>query len=430
MEKVLPSFSVRFSLNLLPFLPSIFHLVFFMAKRHSKKTTRRSKPKNMARKQRAFVLPSWAVVCVLVVLACGLAAWVWAPGVPDTAESPGIEEPVWQAGPEDFVAYADSLVLQTKNTLISLGIPVEVIEVSQLPVNIGSYMRWEVRSDVPGDLPLSMCNLALTRLAQRLGGDVLEGRQDQRGRTVSLRLGLGDEGTNLITLKQNKGLSRRTGRLAIVIDDFGYQDRSLIAGFCAILQPITFSIFPQEKETTWTAEQAIKCGHGVMVHLPMEPIDYPARDPGPNAIFTDYAPERIQKLAQDALRSVPGAHGVNNHMGSRATEDARAMTAVMAVVKAHGFYFIDSVTSRLSIAYDLAQKSGIRSARNAMFLDQDEDTDAVVKRLYALARRARVEGTVVGIGHAKQGTLKALQQVLPQLEADGFDFILAEQAVR
>lgn len=341
-----------------------------------------------------------------------------------------VEEPVWKAGPEEFVAYADTLVLQAKQTLVGLGIPPEVVEVIELPENRGSYMRWEIRSQVPGDLPLEMCNLALTRLALRLGGQVFEGREDQRGTMLSMRVGLGDESTNLITLKHNSDLRRRTGRLAIVIDDFGYQDRGLIASFCALLQPITFSIFPQEAQTVWTAEQAKRCGHGVMVHLPMEPIDYPARDPGSHAIFTDYAPERVQKIAEDALLAVPHARGVNNHMGSRATQDMATMQAVMAVVEKRGFYFIDSVTSRASVAYDVAQKTGVRSARNVMFLDHVEDTESVIKRLYALAERARIEGTVVGIGHAKEGTLKALQQVLPELQADGFVFVLAEDAVR
>lgn len=384
----------------------------------------------MARKQREFALPIWVVACVMVVLACGFAAWVWRPVTPYVVEPIEVEEPVWKAGPEDFVAYADTLVLQAKHTLISLGIPREVIEVFELPDNRGSYMRWEIRSEVPGDLPLEMCNVALTRLAQRLGGKVFEGREDQRGLMVSLRVGLGEEGTNLITLKQNKDLKRRTGRLAIVIDDFGYQDRGLIASFCAILQPITFSIFPKEEQTVWTSEQALKCGHSVMVHLPMEPIDYPARDPGPHAIFTDFAPERIQKLTQDALLAVPGARGVNNHMGSRATEDAAAMLAVMGVIKERSLFFIDSMTSRQSVAYTVAQEAGIRSARNTMFLDHVEETDVVVKRLYALAERARIEGTVIGIGHAKEGTLRALQQVLPELQKEGFEFILAEEAVR
>lgn len=401
-----------------------------MAKKQPRKSSRKSKSRNTARTKSSFVLPMWVVAGVMLVLAGGLAAWFWRPGATYLALPIVEEEPEWKAGPKDFVAYADTLVLQAKQTLVGLGIPPDVIEVTELPKNRGSYMRWEIRSQVPGDLPLTVCNMALTRLAQRMGGKILEGREDQRARMVSLRAGLGEEGTNLITLVRNDKLKRRTGRLAIIIDDFGYQDRGLIAGFCAVLQPLTFSIFPHEEETIWTSVQARKCGHGVMVHLPMEPIDYPARDPGSNAIFTDYSPERIRKLAEDALMAVPGARGVNNHMGSRATENEAVMKTVMAVIRDRDFYFVDSVTSRLSVAYDVAQKSGIRSARNTMFLDHVEDMESVVKKLYELAKRARAEGTVIGIGHAKEGTLKALLQVLPELQADGFEFVLAQDAVR
>ena len=65
-----------------------------------------------------------------------------------------------------------------------------------------------------------------------------------------------------------------------------------------------------------------------------------------------------------------------------------------------------------------------------VFLDIVEDEDAVVKRLYRLAARARHEGTVIGIGHAKLNTLHALQRMLPELTEQGFVFVLAEEAVK
>lgn len=394
-----------------------------MAKRSSTKKTR------MARNQRSFALPVWVVPCVLVLLAVGLAGWFWRPQAP--AYVPYVEEePIWRAGPEDVDAFADTMAVQAQKALIGLGVPVEAIEVVRLPEHRGSHLRWEVRSDVPGVLPLSVCNLALTRLASRLGGKVLEGREDRLGNLLSLRVGLGDKNTDLITLKRNTKLKRRAGRIAIVIDDFGYQDQKLISGFCDLPQPITFSIFPGEKHTDWTAKQAVSKKHGVMVHLPMEPIDYPARDPGPNAIFSDFAPERIATLTQQALAGVPHAQGMNNHMGSRLTQDTNAMRVILQTVKQQGFFFVDSVTTPLSVAFAQAQSVGIASGRNALFLDPLEAEEEVVKRLYLLATRARQEGTVIGIGHAKPGTLRALQRVLPDLKAQGFVFILAADAVR
>ena len=408
-----------------------------MAKRLSEK-----RPLEMARKRRSVRV--WVVPCVIIILiAAGLAAYFWLPRSyfwrlrsyflrPQSVEYvlPVEETPRWKAGPEDVDAFADTMVVQAKDVLIGLGVPPTVIKEVRLSKAGDPHLRWEVRSKVPDALPLALCNLSLTHLAHELGGAVIEGREDRPGNVLWLRVGLNDKQTNLFRLEKNKELERLAGRIAIVIDDFGYQERDLILSFCALPQPITFSIFPGEKHTAWIARQAIEKNHGVMVHLPMEPIGYPAHDPGPNAILSDYAPEKIAELTQNALASVPHAKGMNNHMGSRVTQNFEAMKTVLRVVKQWDFFFVDSVTSPESVAYATARDMGIPSGRNAMFLDIAEDEDAVVKRLYRLAARARREGTAIGIGHAKPNTLHALQRMLPELAEQGFVFVLAEEAVK
>ena len=288
-----------------------------MAKRLSEK-----RPLEMARKRRS--LRVWVVPCVIIILiAAGLAAYFWLPQSyfwrlrsyflwPQSVEYalPIIEDtPGWKAGPEDVDAFADTMVVQAKDVLIGLGVPPTVIKEVRLSKDENPHLRWEVRSKVPDALPLALCNLSLTHLAHELGGAVIEGREDRPGNVLWLRVGLNDKQTNLFRLEKNKELERLAGRIAIVIDDFGYQERDLILSFCALPQPITFSIFPGEKHTAWIARQAIEKNHGVMVHLPMEPIGYPAHDPGPNAILSDYAPEKIAELTQNALASVPHAKG-------------------------------------------------------------------------------------------------------------------------
>ena len=411
-----------------------------MAKRLSQK-----RPLEMARKRRSRRL--WVVPSVIIILiAGGLAAYFWLPQSyfwrlrshllrPQSVEYPlpSEETPGWKAGPEDVLAFADTMVVQAKDVLIGLGVPPEVIKEVRLSKGEDPHLRWEVQSKVPDALPLAVCNLSLTHLAHQLGGMVIEGSEDRQGNELWLRVGLNDKQTNLFRLEQNKELERLAGRIAIVIDDFGYQAQNLILSFCELPQPITFSIFPGEKHTAWIAQQAIEKNHGVMVHLPMEPIDYPERDPGPNAIFLGYAPEKIAELTQDALASVPYAKGINNHMGSRLTQNFEAMKVVLRVVKRWNFFFIDSVTSPQSVAYAIARDMGIPSGRNALFLDIVEDEDAVVKRLYRLAAQARhkgtAKGTAIGIGHAKPYMLRALQRMLPELAEQGFVFVLAEEAV-
>ena len=61
---------------------------------------------------------------------------------------------------------------------------------------------------------------------------------------------------------------------------------------------------------------------------------------------------------------------------------------------------------------------------------QEAFLPAVEKALESLARRARREGTAIGIGHAKATTLAVFQRMLPELESRGIEFITAEEAVR
>ncbi|MDA0748405.1 MAG: divergent polysaccharide deacetylase family protein [bacterium] len=397
---------------------------------------KRSRPRTMARKRRHMPVPVWAVAGVLVVLAGALAVWVW--GSSTQSSSPSgpfepynvVQEKPWRARPGDLVAFADSVTVQAAEVLTGLGVPVQVVQIRRLPENRGSAMRWEVRSAVPGELPLAVCNLELSRLVQRLGGEVLEAKESLTGDQLSMLLGLSGKGTTLVTLRKNPKLARAAGRIAIIVDDFGYQDPALIEGFCALKQKLTLSIFPGFEQTPWIAERAVAGGHGVMVHMPMEPIDYPYRDPGEGAIFVEYPEEKIRGLVRKALAAVPHARGLNNHMGSRVTEDRVAIGAVLKEVYQYGFFFVDSVTSPKSVAYALAQEMKMSSGKNTMFLDLEDSKVAVEAALERLGRRARTEGTVIGIGHAKPATLAAFQEMLPELQERGIRFITAEEAVR
>ena len=385
----------------------------------------------MARKRRDLTAPAWALACVLVLLSAGLALWVWQPDHDyPLDEEPVAEAPQWEKGPDGLRAFADSAAAQAAQALIGLGVPRYEVELRRLPENQASAMRWEVRAGIPGALPLAVCNLELTRLARRLAGEVIEAREDLSGAWLSMLLGLRGERTVLLTLRRKPDLARTTGRIAIIVDDFGHQDPALISGFCALKQPVTLSVFPWHENAIRIAEEAATAGHGVMVHLPMEPIDYPNRDPGTDAIFEGDSQERIRSLTRKALTAVPHARGMNNHMGSRVTESRAAIGDVLREVRSLGFFYVDSMTSPRSVAYQVAQEMGVASRRNVAFLDLKENEGAVEAQLRALAVRARLEGTVVAIGHAKEATLAVLERELPELATEGFEFVKVEEAVR
>ena len=276
---------------------------------------------------------------------------------------------------------------------------------------------------VPIDLPLEEVNLQLSKLVRRSGGQVIGAGDAGNGAGLSIHAGLDGAPTTLFTLHHDRNVRRATGRIAIVLDDFGSMSGRLVERFCSLHQPLTLAVLPNEGNVERILELARGSGHELLVHLPMEPEDFPAKNPGPGAIFLSDDSTRVRQLVRQALRKVPGAVGLNNHMGSRATADQRLMRLVLQELKLRGLMFLDSRTSPNSLAFDLALAMEVPATKRDLFIDAVDQATAIEARLWALAELAAQQGQAIGLGHDRAQPLLALESVLPQLEMRGFRFV-------
>ena len=225
------------------------------------------------------------------------------------------------------------------------------------------------------------------------------------------------------------GNAGNTPRVAIIIDDFGQQQTPADL-FTSLDAPLTFAILPKLPHSKQIAVQAVENGYEVMLHLPMEPHDVEASNPGASAIWTDMPASEVRRRIADAVDSIPGLVGVNNHMGSKATEDRETMRVLMEELRRRGLYFIDSLTSRNSVAYDVAKMHHIPTARNRVFLDNSKDPADIGERVRQLGEIARRRGVAIGIGHAYPVTAHTLRDGLRMLREQGIQLVFASQVVR
>ncbi|MCP4290721.1 MAG: divergent polysaccharide deacetylase family protein [bacterium] len=166
----------------------------------------------------------------------------------------------------------------------------------------------------------------------------------------------------------------------------------------------------------------------IILHLPMEPEGYPKKNPGKAPLLVGMDAETIEDLLSDKLRNLPGVTGLNNHMGSAATSDAATMTALMQVLKKRNMFFFDSLTTRNSVAYDVALKSGIPTLRNRIFLDFDSENEkTITANLNALVSAAKRKGFAVGIGHPHPATWSVLAREIPRLKKAGVRFVTVSE---
>jgi hypothetical protein len=220
-------------------------------------------------------------------------------------------------------------------------------------------------------------------------------------------------------------------RIAIILDDGGYSlDEELIellnSGF-----PLTISILPFRKYSEELAEIAHSAGCEVMLHLPMEPSRYPRVNPGKCAIFTDMADDRIREKVKEAISAVPYAVGVNNHMGSLATADARVMRIVLGEIKREGLYFVDSFTTPKSVVREISEEIGIKSGVRNIFLDNKEDYEYIMAQFELLIERAHRDGEAIGIGHIhNRATISVLKDILPTLKKRRIEIVPVSAIVR
>ncbi|MEN6438413.1 MAG: divergent polysaccharide deacetylase family protein [Syntrophobacter sp.] len=215
-------------------------------------------------------------------------------------------------------------------------------------------------------------------------------------------------------------------RAAIVIDDLG-PDVEVVRKLLSLPFPVTFSVMPFQSHSTEVAELVHSHGGEVMLHLPMEPLGYPKKDPGKGALMASMSEEAIRRGVGDALSASPYFRGVNNHMGSRMTEDARAMKTVIDEVNRRGLFFLDSLTSPRSRGLSAARELNCPSRKRDIFLDHNASLDSVRSQVSRFIRIARLQGTALAIGHPHETTLKALREAAGQFSKNGIKIVPASE---
>lgn len=204
-------------------------------------------------------------------------------------------------------------------------------------------------------------------------------------------------------------------KVAIIIDDIGY-DPKIVDQFLTIDDPITFSILPFSPYQNRVIGQIRNKNREIMLHMPMEPMRFPKVNPGPGALLTTMPPRELTRHLNAAIKAIPGAVGVNNHMGSRLTTDSKQMRQILRILKQRGLFFIDSRTSSETISQGLAYRLKLPYGQRDIFLDNETSSRYIKNQLNKLIRHAVKNGEAVGIAHPYKETFRVLARELPKLK--------------
>ncbi len=217
------------------------------------------------------------------------------------------------------------------------------------------------------------------------------------------------------------------GKIAIVLDDWGYKLNNLTLAK-QIRYPVTCAVLPNLKNSRLVSSSLHELGFEIILHLPMEPKEQYKLEK--DTISVSLGPQEIRRIISEDLQSLVFVKGVSNHMGSRVTESKSTCAIVFKELSRRNLYFLDSFVTSGSVAFSLARKMGLRSARRDVFLDNRSDPDYIRAQVRQLKALASSRGVAIGIGHDRQATLEVLIEMMPQLAKEGYKFVFVSEVTK
>ena len=218
------------------------------------------------------------------------------------------------------------------------------------------------------------------------------------------------------------------GVIGLIIDDFGYRNDHVSNGFLNLSGKLTYAIIPGHEYSQMFSKKAYDAGYEIIVHMPMENIGktYGEEEYVLMSYFQD---DEIKDRISSAFDQLPESIGLNNHQGSRGTADSRVMTLLAGVIKEKKKFFIDSRTTRNSLAETTMRKYNVQTNKRDIFLDNELDEEIINTQLLKLAELSEEKGIAIGIGHVKPQTLSVLEREIPVLQKKGFRFEFVSRLV-
>ena len=377
-----------------------------------KKPAAPKKKRKLAKKKPRFYW--WLIICFVLGLALGAALLWW---FSHPAEIPGATKPTPASArpaaltPHAYEEPVNNKLMQVENAIYQAlshtGVAAEKI---QLWVDInqqGESARLEI--NLTEKQSLATIAQALEQALKATPARVAWQKQDG---FWHLEVFLDDHLSHQVNLRQLNGTARppvSTGkpRVAIIVDDIGL-NKNALQQLLALDMPLTFSVLPYATDSKAIAQKIKTSGRELWLHLPMEPLGN--SDPGPDALYANADKDILIKLTRKALIQVPGAVGVNNHMGSRFTQSAPALAGPLQVLKNNRLMFIDSLTSPQSVAYREAKRMGLIAGQRDIFLDHQVSEEAILRQIRNLVSIARNKGQAIAICHPHAATISALKQ--------------------
>lgn len=216
--------------------------------------------------------------------------------------------------------------------------------------------------------------------------------------------------------------------VSIIIDDIGnnFNHGLRVVNFPAAL---TLAILPKTTFSRELAELADRQNKEVMLHLPLQAIGNHKHSPG--TLHLHMTQQQFTQHLHENIASVPHVRGINNHMGSLLTQHPGHMDWLMSeVAQLNDIYFIDSRTTKNSVAAAIASEHNIPNLVRDVFLDPDFKPSTLKIQFDRLISIALKKGYAIALAHPHRSTMNFLRDNYSRLQKNGIELVPVSRLIQ
>ena len=197
-------------------------------------------------------------------------------------------------------------------------------------------------------------------------------------------------------------------RVALIVGGLGSAQAPTAEVLAKMPEPVTLAFAPDGNDLEHLVARARDAGHEVLLQVPMEPLDYPAGNPGSHTLLTSLPAEQNIDRLHWVMSRFHGYVGIGNFTAGRFTASQSALAPVLRETAKRGLIYVDDGSSPRSVAGQIAGANQLPYAKVEIVLDASPKADDIDKALARLEALARERGTAVGLGQASPVTIDRL----------------------
>jgi polysaccharide deacetylase 2 family uncharacterized protein YibQ len=214
-------------------------------------------------------------------------------------------------------------------------------------------------------------------------------------------------------------ISSKRPKIAIVLGGMGLNAKLTTKAVDELPGDVTLGFAPYGENLQEQVNRARAEGHEIMLQVPMEPVGFPAANPGPKTLLSDATPEQNIEALRWHMSRFAGYSGITNYMGARLLVTEEALKPVMTEVRARGLVYLEDATVNLTLSPKVGKEVRLPMQRASIVIDAEPTPAAIAEALERLEQEAIKNGSAIATGSGLDVTIETVAEWAKTLQEKG-----------